>query len=57
MAVTQASAAALVQPLAWELPYATDAAIKKKKIPSQSYDFKHRSCHLMNACIILLELF
>lgn len=27
----QASAAALIQPLAWELPYATDAALKRKK--------------------------
>ena len=25
------SAVALIQPLAWELPYATDVALKKKK--------------------------
>ena len=25
------AAAALIQPLAWELPYATDAALKRKK--------------------------
>ena len=31
VAVAVASAAALLQPLAWELPYATGAAIKRKK--------------------------
>ena len=29
--VVQASAAALIQPLAWELPNATGAAIKRRK--------------------------
>ena len=28
------AAAALIQPLAWELPYATSTALKKKKDPS-----------------------
>ena len=31
MAMVQASAVALIQPLAWELPYVTGAAIKKKE--------------------------
>ena len=30
MAVVEASAAAPVQPLAWEHPYATDVAVKRK---------------------------
>ena len=31
LVLPQASAAALIQPLAWELPYASGAAIKRKK--------------------------
>ena len=31
MVVAQTSAAAPVQPLAWELPYATSVAIKRKQ--------------------------
>ena len=31
VAVAQASAVALIQPLAWEWPYATGAALKKTK--------------------------
>ena len=31
VAVAQASAAALIQPLAWELPYASGAAVKRGK--------------------------
>ena len=31
VAVTEASAAAPIQPLAWELLYATDAAMEKNK--------------------------
>ena len=32
MAVAQASAPAPIQPLAWELPYATGVALKRKKM-------------------------
>ena len=32
VAVAQVGAATPLQPLAWELPYATDAALKKKKL-------------------------
>ena len=31
VAVAQEAAAALIQPLAWELPYAAGAALKRKK--------------------------
>ena len=36
-AVAQASAAALIQPLAWKLPYATGVAMERKK----KITFKH----------------
>ena len=43
LAVVEAGSCALIQPLAWELPYAADAALKskkkkkKKKILRQNY--------------------
>ena len=40
-AVAEASAAAPIQPLAWELPYATGVAIKEKK----NFNFK-KTCTL-----------
>ena len=36
----RAAAAALIQPLAWELPYAMGVALKKKKKTEKSYPFK-----------------
>ena len=37
VAVAQAAGAALIQPLAWELPYAASAAVKRKKNSLKDY--------------------
>ena len=42
VAVAQATAAALIQLLAWELPYAADEAVKKKKKKKTNVIFKER---------------
>ena len=44
------AAAALIQPLAWELPYATGTALKSKNIFKKLKNFKNgsESAHLSN---------
>ena len=36
MAVVQDSAAALIQPLAWECPYVTGTSVKKQKLKPEN---------------------
>ena len=45
-AVTQATAAALIHPLAWELPHAAGVAVKKKKwgTPTFTKNVKYCKC-------------
>ena len=44
------AAVVMIQPLAWELPYATGVAVKRKKKKKVAVqDAKEVPCHLLNS--------
>ena len=49
-------AAALIQPLAWELPYASDAALKRQKTKDKKKKKKKIPSHFVK-CKVLKTLF